>query len=151
MKLETYFPYLLAATAEAFSRKLVEVYGRTYGLSREEWRLLLLLADAGQLSSLELTKRTTLDKVQVSRAAQKLEDKGLISRSVPASDRRLRVYTCSQAGQTLFSEVYPSVQKRADAILDNMSAQDRADLEKGLKALAAAVAVHTEQSADGAS
>lgn len=151
MKLETYFPYLLAATAEAFSRKLVEVYGRTYGLSREEWRLLLLLADAGQLSSLELTKRTTLDKVQVSRAAQKLEDKGLISRSVPASDRRLRVYTCSQAGQTLFSEVYPSVQKRADAILDNMSAQDRADLEKGLKALAAAVAVYTEQSADGAS
>ncbi|GAB5509501.1 MAG: MarR family transcriptional regulator [Hyphomicrobiales bacterium] len=151
MKLETYFPYLLAATAEAFSRKLVEVYGRTYGLSREEWRLLLLLADAGELSSLELAKRTTLDKVQVSRAAQKLEDKGLISRSVPASDRRLRVYTCSQAGLALFSEVYPSVQTRADAILENMSAQDRADLENGLKALASAVSVHTEQSADESS
>ncbi|CAN0601470.1 unnamed protein product [Ectocarpus sp. 12 AP-2014] len=148
MKLESYFPYLLAATAESFSRKLVEVYGRTYGLSREEWRLLLLLADAGELSSLELAKRTTLDKVQVSRAAQKLEDKGLISRSVPASDRRLRVYTCSQAGQDLFSEVFPSVQTRADAILGNMSAQDRADLEKGLKALASAVAAHTEQSTD---
>lgn len=145
MKLETYFPYLLAATAESFSRKLVEVYGRTYGLSREEWRLLLLLADAGQLSSLELTKRTTLDKVQVSRAAQKLEDKGLISRSVPASDRRLRVYTCSDAGQALFSKVFPSVQTQADSILENMSTQDRANLEKGLKALALAVAAHTEQ------
>lgn len=147
MKLETYFPYLLAATAEAFSRKLVEVYGRTYGLSREEWRLLLLLADAGELSSLELAKRTTLDKVQVSRAAQKLEDKGLISRSVPASDRRLRVYTCSREGQKLFSKVFPSVQTQADAILGNMSAQDRANLETGLKALAAAVATHTEQMA----
>jgi len=147
MKLETYFPYLLAATAEAFSRKLVEVYGRTYGLSREEWRLLLLLADAGELSSLELAKRTTLDKVQVSRAAQKLEDKGLISRSVPASDRRLRVYTCSREGQELFSKVFPSVQTQADAILDNMSARDRANLEAGLKALAAAVATHTEQMA----
>lgn len=144
MKLETYFPYLLAATAESFSRKLVEVYGRTYGLSREEWRLLLLLADAGELSSLELAKRTTLDKVQVSRAAQKLEDKGMISRSVPASDRRLRVYTCSAAGHTLFSEVFPSVQTQADAILDNMTAEDRQSLEKGLKALAAAVATHTE-------
>jgi DNA-binding MarR family transcriptional regulator len=147
MKLETYFPYLLAATAEAFSRKLVEVYGRTYGLSREEWRLLLLLADAGELSSLELAKRTTLDKVQVSRAAQKLEDKGLISRSVPASDRRLRVYTCSPEGHTLFSEVFPSVQSQADAILGNMTAEDRANLEAGLKALAAAVATHTEQTA----
>lgn len=146
MKLETYFPYLLAATAESFSRKLVEVYGRTYGLSREEWRLLLLLADAGELSSLELAKRTTLDKVQVSRAAQKLEDKGLISRSVPASDRRLRVYTCSEAGQTLFSEVFPSVQTQANAILENMTAEDRENLEKGLKALANAVATHTQQS-----
>ncbi|MEQ8659052.1 MAG: MarR family transcriptional regulator [Hyphomicrobiales bacterium] len=145
MKLETYFPYLLAATAEGFSRKLVEVYGRTYGLSREEWRLLLLLADAGELSSLELAKRTTLDKVQVSRAAQKLEDKGLISRSVPASDRRLRVYTCSDAGHALFSEVFPSVQTQADAILSKMSAQDKANLETGLRALAAAVAAHTEQ------
>lgn len=146
MKLESYFPYILAATAEGFSRKLVEVYGRRYGLSREEWRLLLLLADAGQLSSLELTKRTTLDKVQVSRAAQKLEDKGLISRSVPASDRRLRVYTCSPAGQTLFSQVFPDVQRRANAILERMSAQDRGNLEKGLNALGNAVAAHEEQS-----
>lgn len=144
MKLETYFPYKLASTAESFSRKLVEVYGRTYGLSREEWRLLLLLAEAGQLNSLELKQRTTLDKVQISRAAQKLEDKGLISRSVPASDRRLRVYTCSEAGQKLFSDVFPKVEAQAEAILENMSAQDRDVLNKGIDALAKAVAVHTQ-------
>lgn len=144
MKLETYFPYKLAATAESFSRKLVEVYGRTYGLSREEWRLLLLLADAGQLSSLELKQRTTLDKVQVSRAAQKLEDKGLISRSVPALDRRLRIYTCTEAGQNLFSEVFPKVQSQADTILENMSVEDRDTLNKGIEALAKAVQAHTQ-------
>ena len=147
MKLETYFPYLLASTAESFSRKLVAVYGRTYGLSREEWRLLLLLADAGRLTSLELAQRTTLDKVQVSRAAQKLEDKGLISRSVPASDRRLRVYTCSQAGHDLFDEVFPKVEDQANAILDTMSPEARDSLTHGLKALAAAVAVHKNGSA----
>ena len=60
MNLETYFPYQLASTAEAFSRRLVEVYGHTYGLTREEWRMLLLLADAGNLSSLELAQRTVV-------------------------------------------------------------------------------------------
>ncbi len=146
MKLETYFPYKLASTAESFSRKLVDVYGRTFGLSREEWRLLLLLADAGKLNSLELKQRTTLDKVQVSRAAQKLEDKGLISRSVPPTDRRLRVYTCTEAGHTLFSEVFPKVEAQANAILQNMSANDRDTLNKGIDILAKAVARSTQAS-----
>lgn len=144
MNLETYFPYALASTAEAFSRKLVDVYGRTYGLSREEWRLLLLLADAQELTSLELTRRTTLDKVQVSRAAQKLEEKGLISRSIPASDRRLRVYTCTQEGHTIFSEVFPKVETEADAILANMETVDRESLARGLDALAQAIVIHTQ-------
>ena len=139
MKLETYFPYKLASTAEAFSRRLVEVYRRTYGLSREEWRMLLLLADAGQLTSLELAKRTTLDKVQVSRAAAKLEEEGLITRSVPKSDRRLRVYTCSDEGQRLFANVFPQVEACANAMLRNMKPDDLEALTRGLQALEDAV------------
>ncbi|WP_294227218.1 MarR family transcriptional regulator [uncultured Shimia sp.] len=144
MNLETYFPYLLASTAELFSRKLVEVYGRTYGLSREEWRLLLLLADAGQLTSLELTQRTTLDKVQVSRAATRLQDKGLISRSVDETDRRLRLYTCSEAGLSLFGDVFPQVESRSESILQNMRGEDLDALKQGLKALEQAVEHHAK-------
>lgn len=148
MQLETYFPYLLASSAEAFSRELVEVYRRTYGLSREEWRLLLLLADAGELTSLELTQRTTLDKVQVSRAAKRLQEKGLIGRSIAKSDRRLRLYTCSEAGHRLFQEVFPKVEACADSILQNMNADDLDALTRGLKALVNAVDQHSADSPD---
>lgn len=140
MKLETYFPYQLASTAEAFSRQLVQVYGRTFGLSREEWRLLFLLASAGQLSSLQLAQRTTLDKVQVSRAATRLENKGLIGRAVADNDRRLRQYTCTEAGKSLFNEVFPAVQRCADSILEHMSDEDIRKLKDGLCALQRAVA-----------
>jgi DNA-binding MarR family transcriptional regulator len=140
MNLETYFPYQLASTAEAFSRQLVQVYGRTYGLSREEWRLLFLLASAGQLNSLQLAQRTTLDKVQVSRAATRLENKGLISRAVADSDRRLRQYTCTEAGKCLFKEVFPAVQSCANSILGHMSDDDMNKLKDGLRALERAVA-----------
>lgn len=145
MNLETYFPYKLASAAEAFSRRLVKVYGRTYGLSREEWRLLLLLADAQELTSLELAQRTTLDKVQVSRAADRLEKKNLIGRSISASDRRLRVYTCTQKGHALFEQVFPKVAGEADAIFGNMSEADKKCLIIGLDALSKAIAIHSER------
>ncbi|MGC1505390.1 MAG: MarR family transcriptional regulator [Sulfitobacter sp.] len=144
MNLEGYFPYKLAATAEVFSRRLVDVYGRTFGLSREEWRMLLLLADAGELTSLTLAQRTTLDKVQISRAAAKLEDKGLISRSVHEADRRLRVYTCTPKGQGLFAEVFPKVEACANAMLGQMSAEDLQALTQGLQALNAAVSQYSD-------
>lgn len=143
VQLDGFFPYRLAIAAEAFSRRLMNVYGRRYGLSREEWRLLFLLAGAGKMTSLELGQRTTLDKVQVSRAAQKLEEKGLISRAVSARDRRLRLYTCTTSGKALFAEIRPQVEGQASAILRAMSADDCAALEQGLAALLRAI--DTEQ------
>ena len=146
MNLDTYFPYQLASTAEAFAKKLTDVYGRAYGLSREEWRLLLLLADARELTSRELARRTTLDKVQVSRAAQKLDDKGLITRSVLGSDKRLKVYACTDSGARLFAELFPKVESQAGSILDLLNKEDRANLERGLMALKKAPREHVSGS-----
>lgn len=134
-QLDHFFPYRLAATAEAFSRNLVDVYGRQYGLSREEWRLLFLLADGESVTSLDLSRRTTLDKVQVSRASQRLEDKGLITRQVAPTDRRLRLYTCTDAGIALFKKILPQVEARAHQILGAMKEEDLNALMQGLAAL----------------
>jgi DNA-binding MarR family transcriptional regulator len=135
MDLDSFFPYRLAVTSEAFSRNLAEVYGRQYGLMREEWRLLFLLAQADCLTSIELARRTTLDKVQVTRASQRLESKGLITRRIPENDRRLREYACTEAGRKLFAEALPQVRARATAMLAALSAEDRAALERGIRAL----------------
>lgn len=135
MQLDGFFPYRMAVASEAFSRRLAEVYGQDFGLSREEWRLLFLLANAESLTSLELSRRTTLDKVQVSRAAQRLQDKALIRRAIAAEDRRLRVYRCTDAGRALFAQLFPQVAARSEAILGTMSDEDRAALDRGLEAL----------------
>ncbi|RID90877.1 MarR family transcriptional regulator [Gemmobacter lutimaris] len=139
MQLESFFPYRLAVVAEAFSRQLVEVYGHAHGLTREEWRLLFLIEGAEEINSLELARRTTLDKVQVSRATQRLEDKGLILRSIPATDRRLRLYTITPLGRSTFAQAFRQVEARANAILGAMSVEERAALETGLAALHRAV------------
>lgn len=139
MTLESFFPYQLAIVAEAFSRNLTEVYGREFGLSREEWRLLFLLAEEEEVSSPDLARRTTLDKVQVTRASQRLEEKGLLTRKVAETDRRLRIYRCTDEGRALFSEALPQVEGRARRILDEMSSADLNALVQGLTALQAAL------------
>lgn len=140
MDLHTFFPYRLAMVAETFSRRLTDVYQREFHLSREEWRLLFLLADAQNLSSLELAKRTSLDKVQVSRAADRLEKKQLILRDTDPADRRLRLYTCTPQGRDLFHKAHKMVSLQADEILDRIPAKDRAALDQGLAALQKAMA-----------
>ena len=142
--LDGFFPYRLAVAAEAFSRNLAEVYGRAYGLSREEWRLLFLLAGTDRMTSVELTRRTTLDKVQVSRAAQRLEEKGLITRAISDADRRLRVYACTAAGRALFAEALPQVEARAHQMLAAMRPEDRAALIRGLDGLIDAIVARPE-------
>lgn len=135
MELETYFPYRMAIAAEGFSRNISSVYGQTYGLTREEWRLLYLLAKAGKLDSQELSRRTTLDKVQVSRASQRLEDKKLITRAISKKDRRLRDFRITKAGTKLFDEIKPKVDEQAGKILNAMPAEDREALNQGIESL----------------
>lgn len=147
MKIEAFFPYRIAVTAEAFSRQLVAVYGRTYGFTREEWRLLFLLEEAGALDSLELAQRTSLDKVQVSRAASRLEGKALITRSVLGSDRRLRHYAITDEGRSLFRRAFREVETRAREILDAMTDHDREALFHGIAALDQAIASVTHPEA----
>ncbi len=139
MNLDRFFPYTLAVIAEAFSRQLTAVYGAEFGLSREEWRLLYLLDGAEKIDSLELSRKTTLDKVQVTRASQRLEQKGLITRKTSEADRRLRVFEMTNEGAALFAQVSPKVQTRAAAILGILSATEREALETGLTALGRAV------------
>ncbi len=144
MQLTTFTTYQLAVTADAFSRQLVEVYHHRFGLSREEWRLLFLLADVPHLTSLDLSRRTSLDKVQVSRAATRLEDKGFIERATADTDRRLRLYSCTEAGRALFHEVHPLVARRAEAILSAMPPEDFDALMRGLTALQTAIETATQ-------
>ncbi|MDP3196968.1 MarR family winged helix-turn-helix transcriptional regulator [Tabrizicola sp.] len=133
--LQDFFPYRLAVTSAAFSRLLVDVYQRRFGLGRDEWRLLYLLADVKAETSLDLGRNTSLDKVQVSRAADRLLRKGLIRRSTSDLDRRLWLYACTPEGRAMFHEVRALVDQRSEAVLCKMSADDRAALGRGLAAL----------------
>lgn len=135
MEIEAFFPYQLAVAAASLSRQLEAVYRGEGGLSREEWRVLFLLANASELSSRELAQRSSLDKVQISRAAQRLVKKGLITGAEADQDRRLRTYACTPVGRSFFDALFSKVQQRAADVMAQMDPGGLDALRRGVREL----------------
>ena len=127
--LQAFLPYRLAVLSEAVSRCVSQVYGERFQLSRDEWRVLAALADAGTMKSSAAALHTTLDKMQVSRAVTRLEQDGLIQRSEDPGDRRNRVIELLPPGTALVRKVVPLVEARVAFLLDALDPAERSSLD----------------------
>lgn len=80
-----------------------------YGISRREWRLIVVLARHGAMLSSELADRAQLDRARTSRVVTTLADMKLIVREVMPSDRRQARVSLTPEGQALYEEFLPVV------------------------------------------
>ncbi|OSZ73117.1 MarR family winged helix-turn-helix transcriptional regulator [Hydrogenophaga sp. IBVHS1] len=80
-----------------------------YGISRREWRLLVVLARHGAMLSSELADQAQLDRARTSRIVTTLADMKLIVREVIPSDRRQARVSLTPEGQALYDEFLPVV------------------------------------------
>ena len=68
-----------------------------------------MLGEYGDLTSTHLAQRTQTDKPTVSRATTQLQERGLITRSVDAADRRRAPIRLTQDGQRIYNNVAPQI------------------------------------------
>ncbi len=135
MRLQQFLPYRLAVLAEAVSRSVAAVYAARFDLTRDEWRLLAMLGETGRIQAAEAAQRTTLDKMQASRALRSLETRGLVAREVDASDRRHVLVRLSPAGRRLYGQVAPMAEARERFLLQALDDDERAALDRILDKL----------------
>jgi len=107
-KLDAFLPYRLSIASLAVSSLIASAYAKRFGLSIPEWRLVAVLHEDKSATQKELVRRTLMDKVAVSRAAQSLEDRGLIQRKDDAKDGRALRASLTTAGHALFSAIEPA-------------------------------------------
>src|SRR5690348_7588077 len=81
LQLAQFLPYQLSILAESVSRAFARHYAQRFGITIPEWRLIAVLGESGPQTTKAVIARTRMDRVNVSRAAIRLEDKGLIVRS----------------------------------------------------------------------
>lgn len=130
-------PYRLAVAAKRTSEDLARQYRQRFGISIPEWRVLVHLAHSGKVSVRDIEARVAMEKYEVSRAAKRLREAGLIERKENPDDRRLVILTLTPKGRELMAELLPlakSHQAALEARLGEAFAQLEAGLEELLKA-----------------
>ena len=110
-ELERYLPYRFTVLASQLSAELAKHYKSKHGISMPEWRVLLNVGYAEHPSVRDIEQRVSLEKSKVSRAAAKLEEKGLITKKVDPQDRRLLMLDLTEEGADLLGELIPLAQQ----------------------------------------
>jgi DNA-binding MarR family transcriptional regulator len=100
--LDEFLPYLLNQAAEVTTQNFQAVYKSEYGMTRTQWRVMANLGKHGTMTASEICRLTFIEKTKMSRAVQLLEEKGYLSRSMMAGDRRSERLSLTTAGQTTF-------------------------------------------------
>ena len=137
MNLHAFLPYRLAVAAETVSRALAVVYNARFDLTRDEWRVLAWLAEDRGVTATELGARSTLDKMQVSRALARMERDGLVERTPDPDDRRNLLVRLKAPGRALYKKVVPMAQAREAFLLDALDADERKIFDRALTKLQA--------------
>jgi DNA-binding MarR family transcriptional regulator len=135
LHLEKFLPYRLSVLSNTVSSAIAAAYFMNFGLSIPEWRVMAVLAANPGLSAAEVTARTAMDKVAVSRAANALLAAGRLQRTTAPADRRRTHLALTRAGERVYSRVVPMALQYERNLVAPLSARDLATLDRLVRVL----------------
>lgn len=118
--LSRFLPYRLSVAGDRLSAGLARRYRAEFGISVAEWRVLVHVMDAGEVSIRDLERRVNLEKSKASRAASRLAGAGYIRKVANPDDRRLLCLSLSEEGRALMARLVPlatAYQARVEEII----------------------------------
>lgn len=139
LDLQRYFPYRMARLAEQVSLAVAEVYSERFALTRQEWRVLAILGARADIATKEIGPLTTLDKMQVSRAVQGLQARGIASRKHHPDDRRELIVSLTPAGRALYRKIVPFALARETELLSVLTPEEVKVLDRAMHKLSEAL------------
>ena len=82
------------------------------------------------MTASDIVSRSSIDKVQVSRAIKGLTKAGLLARQIDRDDRRRSMLELTAKGEEMLSELVPLVREVEEQMLSGISNKDRVQLKK---------------------
>lgn len=130
--LHSYLPYLLRQADQTLSAPFYGVLIRA-GVARSEWRVLAVLEELGDLGVVDLAAASLSPQPTVTHALRRLEERGLVTRTPRAEDKRQRVVSITDSGKALTATLIAEARRlEADALAD---AGDLTELAAQLRGL----------------
>lgn len=133
--LERFLPYRLNVLSHRLAKTLARRYERRFGITIPDWRCLAILARQGGLTAGELAERTSLERVQISRATARLVGRELVARRIDPSDRRVIRLELTDAGRTLFGDIAEVARAWEQELTQALGLSERRTLERVLDKL----------------
>lgn len=106
-KLSEFLPYRVAILSASMSGLIAQEYESRFGLTMNQWRIIVILAEHGKLSANDISGLTLMDKMTISRALKKLTARNLVHRRLSETDSRKTIITLSDTGRSIHAEILP--------------------------------------------
>ena len=124
-ELETFFPYQVRVFYSDVTRALSAVYQRDYAMMPAEWRTMAILGSSSTgLQATEIVARSSMDKVVVSRAVKRMEERGFLVRESNEADGRSFLLKLSGEGRAVYEDLGPKLKQVERQMLDGLSADE---------------------------
>lgn len=136
LRLAAFLPFRLSVLTNTISRRIAEHYDREFGLSIWQWRVMAVLGETPGLSARDITERTAMDKVAVSRAVAGLINLGYLKRRAAADDGRRSHLDLSPLGRTVYHRIVPLALAYEKELVDAISPADLRQFKTMLDTLA---------------
>ncbi len=134
-----FLPYRLSVLSNTISRSIADIYDREFGLDIRQWRVMAVVGETPGASASEVTTRTAMDKVAVSRAVAGLIELGYLTREPSAEDGRRSELRLTKVGQGIYNQIVPLALQYEQDLLARLDSNDVKQLEALVTRLAAAV------------
>jgi DNA-binding MarR family transcriptional regulator len=109
---------------------------RAFDLTPLQFSVLAALARFGDLDQVSLGGVTALDRTTTLVVLNKLEERGLTTRTSSQKDRRSKIVAITDEGRTVLQRIWPSVKATQERILAPLSPRERTQLTTLLSKIA---------------
>jgi DNA-binding MarR family transcriptional regulator len=103
--LENFLPFQLSTLSYSVTNSIATLYNNHFNLSIPEWRIIVVVGHTPNLSAIDVSKRTSMDKVAVSRALNKLIENKQIDRQFETADRRRSILKLTEKGKHIHKKL----------------------------------------------
>lgn len=129
------FLFRLNRLASTAGRPLIRLCEGQFGITRREWRLIVILAQDGPQLSTGLAHRASIEPARASRAITMLVEKGLAARAHRPNDRRFVEVVLTEQGKKVYESLFPNVEALNREILSGLSDAEREQLAQMFRKL----------------
>ncbi|MDB5749741.1 MAG: transcriptional regulator [Ramlibacter sp.] len=105
------------------------------GVTPVQFAVLQALAAQGGIDQRSLARAVSFDTSTIGGVIDRLESRGFLTRSLSATDRRVRLLDLTPAGEALLAQLTPSMQRTQKRILEPLPARDRKEFMRMVQAV----------------